>query len=302
MEIVPLNSLPKICHNTSATEHKSESMLQRCEGCMAVRYCGKEHQKEDWPNHKELCQLLKELNKQNVSDISLQDKIIKHLKNEICAGQAFTASQIILASASIFPDVRSKSRLFHEVFEPLYAKNHRVLQSMNVALNTLEVDFSNQKMMFNGFMKEYPEVVLPDLKNLSEEEFEEYLEQFFEDSTIESLLTYAKSHPDKKEMYLNRAYEVLNRVNRGQNSDDFFYSGCLFFAEYFDSVGERSECKKYCLLGLQLGEGITDPELKSLVSDELDRLRKLLDKQNSFPGELLILLSSIAHLSTGQKI
>lgn len=29
--------------------------LQRCSGCGIALYCGKEHQKEDWPRHKTPC-------------------------------------------------------------------------------------------------------------------------------------------------------------------------------------------------------------------------------------------------------
>jgi len=33
--------------------------LMVCTGCKSIHYCGKDHQKEDWPNHKELCKCVK---------------------------------------------------------------------------------------------------------------------------------------------------------------------------------------------------------------------------------------------------
>lgn len=278
MEIVPLNSLPKICHNTSVTEHKSGPKLLRCEGCLAVRYCGKEHQEEDWPNHKELCQLLKELNKQNVNNVSLQDKIIKHLKNEICAGQAFTASRIILASARSFHDAESLTRLFEEVFRPLYPKNHRMLQSMNSALDNLGVRFLFQIMTYSDSTKGPMIQVYPDLEELNEEEFEDFLLSFYDDETIEPLLFYAKSQLTKKNDYVNRALDVFNRLSSKKGSSDYFH-GCCSLAEYFNSVGESDKCKQYCLFGLSFFE--ENEEARPYISKEKTRLSELLNKHHS---------------------
>jgi FKBP-type peptidyl-prolyl cis-trans isomerase len=32
----------------------------QCTACKSIHYCGKDHQKEDWPKHKGLCKQVKE--------------------------------------------------------------------------------------------------------------------------------------------------------------------------------------------------------------------------------------------------
>lgn len=34
---------------------KTETGLSSCKGCLVVFYCGRDHHKEDWSNHKRLC-------------------------------------------------------------------------------------------------------------------------------------------------------------------------------------------------------------------------------------------------------
>jgi len=47
MEVLPC----KVCGKAVDTS--------KCKQCMVVAYCGKEHQREDWKDHKKICKLLK---------------------------------------------------------------------------------------------------------------------------------------------------------------------------------------------------------------------------------------------------
>lgn len=38
---------------------KKEQGVTACTGCYIKHYCGSEHQKADWPNHKKLCKVVK---------------------------------------------------------------------------------------------------------------------------------------------------------------------------------------------------------------------------------------------------
>ncbi|KAG6872839.1 hypothetical protein C0995_006009 [Termitomyces sp. Mi166 len=46
-------------NNTAGCELCGKKMKSRCTQCLSVSYCGKECQREDWPNHKKLCHSLK---------------------------------------------------------------------------------------------------------------------------------------------------------------------------------------------------------------------------------------------------
>lgn len=48
-----------LCH--LCKEPKSE--LKKCASCRSIYYCSREHQLEDWPNHKQLCKVMAKTNK-----------------------------------------------------------------------------------------------------------------------------------------------------------------------------------------------------------------------------------------------
>ncbi|XP_051157736.1 uncharacterized protein LOC127279434 [Leptopilina boulardi] len=46
-------NLCPVCFN-----HNRETRLKICSGCKMISYCGKEHQIQDWPRHKEFCKII----------------------------------------------------------------------------------------------------------------------------------------------------------------------------------------------------------------------------------------------------
>lgn len=57
-----------ICEQYS--ENRTTSTLLMCNKCKLIFYCGKEHQKIDWKNHKHFCQTISTI---------LDDRKIKHI-------------------------------------------------------------------------------------------------------------------------------------------------------------------------------------------------------------------------------
>jgi hypothetical protein len=50
-----------------------------CGGCKVVGYLGKEEQKEDWPNHKNLCKILQSLHGKGLSSKQTSDYLVEKL-------------------------------------------------------------------------------------------------------------------------------------------------------------------------------------------------------------------------------
>jgi hypothetical protein len=47
------------CQQTQCSTCKTEQGLSRCQACLVVFYCGREHQTSDWPQHKTTCKHIK---------------------------------------------------------------------------------------------------------------------------------------------------------------------------------------------------------------------------------------------------
>lgn len=61
---------PSVCHTCKSTEN-----VKMCTKCKTLYYCSKDHQREDWPNHKGICEVISRTDKmipastQNVMEI-----------------------------------------------------------------------------------------------------------------------------------------------------------------------------------------------------------------------------------------
>ncbi|XP_051173192.1 uncharacterized protein LOC127289354 [Leptopilina boulardi] len=68
---------PNMCHVCRCFGEKAVN-LKRCGACGILSYCGPEHQKQDWPSHKQFCKAVSKLKKNwNVSSI------FEHLKSSM---------------------------------------------------------------------------------------------------------------------------------------------------------------------------------------------------------------------------
>ncbi|XP_015609307.1 putative protein MSS51 homolog, mitochondrial [Cephus cinctus] len=56
-----------VCHVCKA--FSKELPLKRCGSCQIISYCGKEHQKQHWPQHKYLCKILSDLRQETGSSL-----------------------------------------------------------------------------------------------------------------------------------------------------------------------------------------------------------------------------------------
>jgi MYND finger. len=56
--------LTYVCHVCKSLVSSSSS-LKKCSNCKMISYCSKEHQKEHWPAHKDLCKVISKICKQN---------------------------------------------------------------------------------------------------------------------------------------------------------------------------------------------------------------------------------------------
>lgn len=68
---------------------KKRKSLKRCSRCQMISYCGEEHQKENWPMHKELCRVISCITKA---------KRLTHLYEDLrgCTPNEWTNSRIIM--------------------------------------------------------------------------------------------------------------------------------------------------------------------------------------------------------------
>ena len=51
--------------NSNSPPNKTFPRLLTCSGCQLIKYCSSEHQKIDWPIHKELCQAIQKIKKKS---------------------------------------------------------------------------------------------------------------------------------------------------------------------------------------------------------------------------------------------
>ncbi|XP_043466970.1 putative protein MSS51 homolog, mitochondrial [Leptopilina heterotoma] len=66
---------PNMCHICRCYGENVD--LKRCSACNMISYCGKEHQKQDWPNHKQFCRVLCEIKKERKVDNLFQSLKVK---------------------------------------------------------------------------------------------------------------------------------------------------------------------------------------------------------------------------------
>jgi len=71
------------CGPNAPMEHMKKVKLQRCGNCHSQWYCGKDHQKVDWPFHKRFCSDLEEMQ---------HDVFLQLYNDKVCIGCESSAS------------------------------------------------------------------------------------------------------------------------------------------------------------------------------------------------------------------
>ena len=81
---------PNMCHVCHVFD-KTEDPLKRCSRCNLISYCGRKHQKQDWPFHKDLCGVVSEMVK-NVGGSSIFQVLKKTVKWNASMSEIIVAS------------------------------------------------------------------------------------------------------------------------------------------------------------------------------------------------------------------
>lgn len=69
---------PNACHVCRCFGEKAVN-LKRCSSCGMISYCSEEHQKKDWPSHKQFCKVLCQIKEEWGVDHLLQPFRIKYM-------------------------------------------------------------------------------------------------------------------------------------------------------------------------------------------------------------------------------